>query len=157
EGERVGADELLPARAGRKQFGVVQRHGEKATRREQPRPQNAQPLPQRQADARTEPGTEQDQPVHQARLPALQRRRQLAAPGDGRQEDGWSRAKPTACAPWGSHPPQEIRDVVEQAAEAGGVAAVLLVEACAAAVQERDGEAGLAELAAGMFVPAAVT
>src|SRR5262249_28034946 len=49
-----------------------------------------------------------------------------------------------------------LRQVVEQPAVAGGVAAGFLVHSRAAAVEESDGETGLAEPAAGEFVPARV-
>src|SRR5262249_56355300 len=71
-----------------------------------------------------------------------------AAPGDRHQEHGRLAGA--------AQRPQELPQVVEQAAEAGGVAALLLVEARAAAVEEGDGETGLGEARAGVFVPAAV-
>ena len=52
---------------------------------------------------------------------------------------------------------QELGDVVEQAAEARRVAAVLFVQAGAAPVEEGDGEARLGQAPAGVLVPAAVT
>ena len=49
-----------------------------------------------------------------------------------------------------------LREVIEQSAKAGAIAASHIVEAAAAAVEKRDAVAGLAEHRARMFVPAAV-
>src|SRR5262245_50497915 len=52
---------------------------------------------------------------------------------------------------------KELGDVVKKPAEARCIAAVPLVQAGAAAVEEKDGESRPGEVLTGMLVPAAVT
>src|SRR5262249_28479917 len=52
--------------------------------------------------------------------------------------------------------PQQFRKIVEEAAEAGGVAALLIIQTRAAPIDERDSETRLRQPCAGVFVPAAV-
>src|SRR5262249_34494131 len=140
-------DETLPGRARGEEFRVVERDGKQSCRRRQPRPEDGQALEEGRADTRAEAGAEQGQAVHQARVAALQRGRQLAAPRNPREEDG----------PRTPQRRQDLGEVVEQAAKAWGVAALLRVQAGAAAVEEVDGKARLRQPGAGTLVPAAVT
>src|SRR5207247_2388374 len=149
QAERVREQELLPAGRGGEQLRVVERDREEPARRHQPRPEDGQALLQRRLHAREEARTEQNQAVHQGGVAALQGHAQLAAPGDRYQKY----RQPLALR---LERLQELGEVVEQAPETGCFATGLLVQAGATAIEEEDAETRLAELVAGVFVPAAV-
>src|SRR5262245_24555050 len=87
QGEWIVADKFLPVRRGREQFGIIERNGEKAPRRNEPSPKDCNPLVQGRANDGTEAGTEQGEAVDQSRMAALERGREFSAPRDRNQKD----------------------------------------------------------------------
>src|SRR6266496_2231032 len=80
----------------------------------------------------------------------LQRHRQLAAPRDAEQECLFR-------LPLSLKPTKELGNIIKQPAEARRIAAIPVVQAGAAPVEEKDGESRPGEVLTRVFVPAAVT
>src|SRR5262249_25758617 len=88
-------------------------------------------------------------------MPAFQRDRKLAPPRDSGKK--YFQATECVVARRGAgQSGQKLRDVVEQSAKAGRVAALLSVHAGTAPIEEKHLIARLGKLGAGVFVPASM-